>query len=76
MASGEIPFAECYPELWVMGDEELARAREILDDWQSKEVEQQQSWTCQRCGEENEGQFSSCWRCGWVETGNNDPRGA
>jgi hypothetical protein len=73
MASGELPFAECYPELWLMGDEELERAREILNEWQSKEVGEQKNWTCQRCGEENEGQFSACWSCGRVEIGNNDP---
>lgn len=73
MASGELPFAECYPELWVLSDEEeFKRAKDILDEWESKVGEQLDSWICQGCGEENEGQFSSCWRCGSVETGSND----
>jgi hypothetical protein len=72
MATGELPFTECYPELWVSGDEDFNRAKEILDEWESKEVKQQESWICQGCGEENEGQFSSCWKCGWVDTGSND----
>jgi len=76
MASGAIPFSECYPELWVLGDEEFKRAKDILDEWQSKQIEQYESWICQGCGEENEGQFSSCWRCGRVETGSSDPPGA
>jgi putative signal transducing protein len=72
MAVGELPFAECYPGLWVVGDEDFKKAKEILDEWDSKVVSQHENWICQRCGEENEGQFSSCWSCGWVETGSND----
>ncbi|MGA9773123.1 MAG: DUF2007 domain-containing protein [Blastocatellia bacterium] len=68
MASGELPFTECHPELWVVGDEEFKSAKEFLDEWQSKEGEQQASWICERCREENEGQFNSCWSCGWVKT--------
>jgi hypothetical protein len=69
MASGELPFAECYPELWVVSDdEEFSRAKAILDEWESKDVEQLQSWICRGCGEENEGQFSSCWSCGRIES--------
>lgn len=52
-----------------MNDEDFERAKEIIDEWESKEVEHQESWICQRCGEENEGQFIACWRCGWVEAG-------
>ena len=72
MASGELPFAECYPELWVEGGEDFRRAKEILAGWESNEVTQHENWTCQKCGEENEGQFSSCWRCGWVDKESND----
>jgi hypothetical protein len=72
MAAGELPFAECYPELWVVGDEDFKRAKEILDEWDSKVVSQHENWICQSCGEENEGQFNSCWRCGWVDVGCND----
>jgi hypothetical protein len=69
MASGELPFAECYPELWVVSDdEEFKRAKEILVEWDRRDVEQLESWVCKGCGEENEGQFSSCWNCGRVES--------
>ena len=63
MASGMIPFIECLPQLWV-GEDQFSRAKEFLEEWQSKEGEQQASWICKGCGEENEGQFSSCWNCG------------
>lgn len=32
-ALGEIPFTECYPELWVLDDEVYPRARLLLDGW-------------------------------------------
>lgn len=67
MATGELPFVECYPELWVWEDEDFKRAKEILAEWDSKEVSEHGNWICKECGEENEGQFSLCWRCGWVD---------
>ena len=63
-ALGEIPFLECYPELWVVDDEVFPRARLLLEQW-SREMEiQQEAWRCPGCGELLEGQFQSCWQCG------------
>ena len=64
VASGEIPFTECYPELWLLNDGDYARAKEILDEWIAPESRVQESWSCPRCEEEIEGQFASCWKCG------------
>ncbi|MDQ3814614.1 MAG: DUF2007 domain-containing protein [Armatimonadota bacterium] len=64
IASGSVPFVECYPELWVLNDEDLATAQELLARWQNPASEQLASWVCPRCGEENEGQFAACWQCG------------
>ncbi|PYP83658.1 MAG: hypothetical protein DMF61_22575 [Blastocatellia bacterium AA13] len=72
MALGQIPFTECYPEIWVAGDEDFERAREILDEWESQEPSPRNSWICQGCGQENEGQFGSCWNCGRVEPASDD----
>lgn len=72
MALGELPFTECYPELWVAGDEDFKRAQAVLAQWGSADDQPQASWICQGCGEENEGQFGSCWRCGRAATGSND----
>ena len=33
VASGEIPFTECYPELWILNDEDYPGAKEVLDGW-------------------------------------------
>ena len=63
-ASGEIPFTECYPELWVLNDEDYPRAKEILERCLASQSETAGSWHCPRCEEEIEGQFASCWKCG------------
>ena len=62
-ALGEIPFLECFPELWVVDDEIWPRARLLLDSW-FKSDENTTSWTCPGCGETLEGQFGACWQCG------------
>lgn len=63
-ALGEIPFVECYPELWVVDDEVFPRARLLLDQWLSEMSMEQGAWRCAGCGEVLEGQFESCWQCG------------
>lgn len=60
---GELPFAECSPEIWIQNDEDYPKAKEIVDAWRNAEIEYQGPWVC-RCGETIEGQFSSCWSCG------------
>jgi hypothetical protein len=62
-ALGEIPFLECFPELWVVDDEVWPRAKSFLDNW-FKQEEETLSWTCLSCGEVLEGQFGACWKCG------------
>ena len=62
-ALGEIPFLECFPELWVVDDEIWPRAKSLLDSW-LKEEAPSAPWTCAACGETLEGQFGSCWKCG------------
>lgn len=63
-AIGEIPFVECFPELWVVDDEVYPRAKLLLDQWLGELSSRQEPWRCDRCGEELEGQFESCWQCG------------
>ncbi len=62
-ALGEIPFLECFPELWVVDDEIWPRARLLLDGW-FKNEEETASWICPSCEETLEGQFGACWKCG------------
>lgn len=60
---GELPFVEVVPQLFVLEEKDLPRARELL----LIELPQQQAgedWTCPECNAEVEGNFSRCWKCG------------
>jgi hypothetical protein len=43
------------------GDEPLAL--QLIED-RKKERPALPSWRCEKCGEENEGAFGICWKCG------------
>jgi hypothetical protein len=61
---GEIPFVECWPELWVLRNGDALRARGLIDEIQrAGAVVRGPDWRCERCGELVEGQFDACWRC-------------
>ncbi|MBS34318.1 MAG: hypothetical protein CMO26_00170 [Thiotrichales bacterium] len=62
---GELPPIEVWPELWVLDDRQFDEAVSIvsvaaLDNG----VTATQRWTCNNCGEQLEGQFTDCWKCG------------
>ena len=57
-AMGELPPAECQAELWVVHEQDAARAQEVLNRSISGP-----EWTC-ACGEKLGAQFTQCWRCG------------
>lgn len=58
-AMGELPPAECQPQLWVLDDADAARAEALLTHSEAGGPE----WRCE-CGERLGAQFSQCWRCG------------
>jgi hypothetical protein len=60
---GEIPFVECWPELWVVRNGEALRAQGLIDTVRAAAVPQGPDWTCDDCGERVEGQFDACWHC-------------
>ncbi len=61
-AIGEIPFVECWPELWVTRPADLLRARELVEE-ALRETDSHGTWTCPGCGETIEAQFGVCWHC-------------
>ncbi len=63
-AVGEIPPIEAWVELWILDDLRLAEAQQILEEAQEKSRTEQETWHCPKCGEELEGQFDQCWKCG------------
>lgn len=61
---GEIPFIECFPELWVIDDEVYPRARLLLAGWLHQDVAQETDpWLCSACGEACAQHFALCWNC-------------
>jgi hypothetical protein len=67
-ALGEIPFVECWPELWVREPGHALRARGLIDE-ALQPVETAEPWTCPGCGESIEAQFAQCWSCGCAAAG-------
>jgi hypothetical protein len=63
-AAGELPPIECWPELWVVDDEKVAKAKRILRKTLAPLASVKRPWVCVGCGENIEGQFSGCWNCG------------
>ena len=61
--SGEIPFTEVYPELWVVEDAEYDRALKILEPYHDKETPEESPWVCPNCSEQLPGSFGQCWQC-------------
>ena len=61
---GEVPFMECWPQLWVLNDLQADHARELIAEALAEPTSKQVDWTCQHCGERIEGQFGRCWNCG------------
>ena len=63
-ALGEIPFVECWPELWLLDERDALRARGLIDIALARPPERAPDWVCSCCGETIEAQFAQCWRCG------------
>ncbi len=60
---GELPFVEVVPQLFVLEQKDLARARQLL----LLDLPMESSaddWVCPECGIDVEGNFSRCWKCG------------
>ncbi len=68
-ALGEIPFVECWPELWVVENLFAIKARELIRAAQAAGPARAADWVCAQCGEPQDAQFDACWRCAA------DPRG-
>lgn len=60
-AMGELPPAECQVEVWVLTDGDAERAHRVLH---AGSPPAGAAWTCNRCQEKIEPQFTQCWRCG------------
>ena len=61
-ALGEIPFVDCWPELWLENERDALTAKGLIDS-ELRPISTSADWTCPACGETIEGQFSDCWHC-------------
>ena len=63
-AYGELPVL---PTVWVMDDTLAAHADRLVIDFlrgSAARRHRDERWTCAHCGENLEGQFTECWKCG------------
>lgn len=62
---GELPVDVC--SVWVTDDAQFEAANELLVAFLKgslARIHSGEHWTCPRCGEKLEGQFTQCWSCG------------
>jgi hypothetical protein len=62
-ALGEIPFVEICPQLFVLQESDVGRAKTLLQA-DLPDTVQASDWVCPECGIDIEGQFQNCWKCG------------
>ncbi len=63
-AYGELPVL---PTVWVLDEALAERANQLVIAFLRGDAAQRyghERWTCARCGEILEGQFTTCWHCG------------
>lgn len=58
------------PTVWVLDDQQTAAALDILREYrhETQDASADSSWSCPRCGERIEPQFTACWQCGTERT--------
>lgn len=68
---GEVPFVEVCPQLFILNDDDLQRAQQLLQFEQPESQPKPNSksepaghWVCPGCSMDVESQFTSCWNCG------------
>lgn len=59
---GELPFTHTYPEVWLMDEDDMTRARDVVAGYEASCSEG--SVRCAECQEENPVNFQVCWNCG------------
>ena len=58
---GELAPIDAWPEVWLERDRDVERAQKLIDQVLAHNNED--SWVCKECGEENAGSFEVCWKC-------------
>lgn len=63
-ALGDLPFNDCWPQLWVLHDADVRAALRLISERVPAVTVVLPGWECSVCREHLEGQFHQCWRCG------------
>lgn len=72
--SGELPFIEVVPQLWVLNEADVDRARALIKEIDQDELsELSAAWVCPKCGTPQEAAFTHCWKCSAARPSLNDP---
>jgi len=61
--AGELPIPDAYPQLWVVDERDVQRAREIIEAFERMPAISA-TVLCAACTEENPANFQVCWNCG------------
>lgn len=62
--TGELPFVEVVPQLWVLNDADEKRALAMISELKEPaETPQREEWVCPECGTVLEAAFTHCWKC-------------
>ena len=62
--AGELPFIEVVPQLWVLNEADVERAKALIKELHDPDSpKQQQAWICPGCGTSQEAAFTHCWKC-------------
>ena len=60
---GQLPVMEAYPQVWIVNEHDLERARRIVEAFEQMPAIRS-NLRCDRCSEDNPTTFQLCWNCG------------
>ena len=60
---GEIPFVEAIPQLWILEDDDLVKAKRLIQELLSSSESDESEWICPECDSVVDGVFTHCWKC-------------
>ena len=63
-AAGDLSPFDTWVEVWIINDNQEAKAKELLIALTSQSsVVTKSDWRCESCGETNDPSFDFCWQC-------------
>lgn len=62
--AGELPFVEVIPQLFVLNEADVERAKSLISELDDDENRvEQKAWECPECQTPQEAAFTHCWKC-------------